>query len=159
MNSADCAGWRWYSDARAIVAGLADIYARPPTMVAGVIAVCSQREEWRRNVRKAERALRGEGVPGMRIIRDRALRILAGEAPLDVLRGPKIRAFYRALMGNDNAVVIDTWMCRHYRHSEKPTLKQYKKLAQRVRREAERREIPPATWQAILWCRIKAKGA
>lgn len=150
------AGWRWYSDARAIVKGLAEVYGRRDETVAGVIAALSQRQEWRRNVRQAEAALKaGRAVGGLGQARERANRILAGEHPWKVLRGPKIRAFYRAILGDDQAVVIDTWMCRALGHNEKPTIKQYRKLAARVRREARAREMPPAVYQATVWCAIR----
>lgn len=152
MNS----GWRWYTDARALVQGLATVYNKRDETVAGVIAALSQREQWTRNVRRAEAALRaGEATGGMLQSRIKANRILAGEHPRKVLSGPKTRAFYRALLGDDNAVVIDTWMCRVYGHHEKPTPKQYKRLAQRVRREARARGIPPAVWQAIQWVEVR----
>ena len=90
--------------------------------------------------------------------RAKAAQIADGRPPDLVLRGPKIRAFYRALLGDDEAVVIDTWMLRALGHHEKPTPKQYKRLAQRVRREARRRGIPPAVWQAIVWCKARGSG-
>lgn len=150
------AGWRWYTDARALVQGLAVVHQRRDETVAGVIAALSQREQWRRNVRRADAALAtGAATSGLRGSREKANRILAGEHPRDVLRGPKIRAFYRALLGDDNAVVIDTWMCRALGHHEKPTPKQYARLAARIRREARARNMPPAIWQATVWCAIR----
>jgi len=50
--------------------------------------------------------------PGFAANKAKAARILAGELPLDVLRGPKVRAFYRSILtgGRDidpQAVCID----------------------------------------------------
>ncbi len=68
------------------------------------------------------------------------------------LSGDKVRAFAENLKGNYNAVTIDVWMLRFFKHpTKKATSKQYKKLAARIRRQAKKHGITPAAMQAICW--------
>jgi len=59
-----------------------------------------------------EDALRGKRVRHYKQVQRKVRDLLKGAEPENVLRGPKIRAFYRAIMGHKNAVVLDTWMLR-----------------------------------------------
>jgi hypothetical protein len=70
------------------------------------------------------------------------------------LQGPKISAFYRALAGDPNAVVIDRWILRAYG---------YKSLTPTVRREiidsmhelADEYDCEPREVQAAIWFGVK----
>ncbi len=75
-------------------------------------------------------------------------RALAGQE----LSGPKVRSFYQNLIGNENAVTIDVWMLKFFGiHNKGLTVKQYGKLADKVRRYAKRIGLTPSSLQAILW--------
>lgn len=91
----------------------------------GVIAVLSPQESWDRNVEKARRiydewnATRTgrpigdyrmlDSWPGLKASAVKALRILDGEKPEDVVSGPKVTAFYRAILDphDPRGIVID----------------------------------------------------
>lgn len=45
--------------------------------------------------------------PGFKANKAKALRILKGEEPLDVLSGAKVRAFFACIMGEGNEVCVD----------------------------------------------------
>ncbi len=150
-------GWTWYSVARAYVQGLSELYDRDVETVAGIVAVLSQRRKWRANCLAAEQLLKGADPGGLPRAKAKALRIMNGEHPELVMKGPKIWAFYRAILGDDDAIVVDSWMARYLRINEKMTLKQYNRAADTLRAEALRLERPPAVHQAIVW--IDTRGA
>ena len=115
-ESADGATWyRRASDAAAIIASRYGIAANT---VAGVVAALSPNNKWERNVTDADQLCRAFALGG-HTAADRvkvstyganklkALRILAGESPLNVLGGLKVRAFYGCIIGDDSAVCID----------------------------------------------------
>lgn len=85
-------GLRWYDDAHSLALALDPTN---PARAAGVIAALSPMVRWNVNVRLAVRAY-ADGVAsgGLSTSCAKANRILAGEAPLDVLKGNKVRAFY-----------------------------------------------------------------
>lgn len=149
------AGARWYGEALRHAEELASRYSVTVEQAAGVIAVLSQRQRWEVNLRLAKQCLRGEQLVGVfDHMRTKAERIMAGEAPLTVLRGPKIRAFYRAVLGDGDAVVLDTWMLG-IMGKERPTIKQYERLADRLRAAAKDAGLAPAVFQAVVWCQVR----
>lgn len=131
-------GRAWYANANAVAVELAATRTRMPlceeenegwmeerARAVAVIAVLSPQVHWDRNVEMARRAyevhasaengayLAVENArstwPGLKVNFDKAIRILDGEKPEDVVSGPKVTAFYRAI--NDptdpRGVVID----------------------------------------------------
>ncbi len=127
---------------------------------AGVIAAISPRMRWSANVVLADAICGGEtvqGVFGANLAK--AARILAGERPLDVLGGDKVRAFYRAIQGDPNAVVLDVWMMRAAGWT-KATLstKEYESLATALLAAASREGIDPADFQAVVWTHVRGGG-
>lgn len=94
----------------------------------------------------------------MRCHRANVLRALAGQE----LSGRKVQNFYENLIGNDNAVTLDTWMLRLFgwydRHIRVPTDRQYDKLANRFRAVAKANGYAPAEFQAILWTKYRQQN-
>jgi len=99
-------GCSWYATARQVAESLdpAD-----PARAAAVLAVLSPRLSWERNVEAATDAYAGRPTRTLRMNEDKALRIIAGETPDAVVKGPKVRAFWAAIVDPDNAeaIVID----------------------------------------------------
>ncbi len=152
-------GWRWYTDARGVVLLMAVEFNRPPSVVAGVIAALSPRQQWLRNLRVAALVLDGKRGYGLSDGRRKAKRIIGGIPPLEVLGGPKTRAFYRALMGDDNAVVIDIWMLRCVGWPRDAcTVNQYAAFEMQLSFEASVLQVPPAVMQAVVWCETRKGG-
>jgi hypothetical protein len=87
----------------------------------------------------------------------KARRIVAGESPDVVLGGRKVRAFNRALVGDESAEVVDVWMLRAagYR-SDRPTPRVYETVARALRKVAARVAVPVARLQAVVW--VVARG-
>lgn len=101
------AGMTWYHDAHGAAASLDP---DNPRRAAGVIAALSPQLSWPRNLELAARAYadgKASGTLGRSV--EQANQILAGADPLDVLRGPKVRAFYAVIADPDDPenVVID----------------------------------------------------
>lgn len=102
------AGMTWY--ARAYEAAVA-LDPTNPERAVGVIAAVSPQKEWTQNLALAARAYPqmhlSDGTLGANVAK--ANRILAGEAPLDVLGGEKVRAFFEGIVsqGATDTVCID----------------------------------------------------
>ena len=108
----------WYSDAALTADALAcgTPYTREQT--AGVLAVLSPRVSWKVNKRLAYKVVAAhlDGVPvseltgGLRSGLERAYRVLDGD--LDAISGPKVTAFWRAILGDKDALTLDVWAFR-----------------------------------------------
>lgn len=79
-----------------------------PYAAAGVIAAVSPMTPWGRNQEIARKAF-ADGKTTGTLYRNaaKADRIMAGEAPLDVLSGKKVVNFYRSIIGDVDACCID----------------------------------------------------
>jgi hypothetical protein len=98
---------------------------------------------------------------------ERARRLLAGE-PFDSVVGPapKVRAFRANLLGDPEAVTVDTWMVTVLlglklgeRDQHVPTVAQYKRLAAILRDAARSVNAEPRTFQATVWIAARGKVA
>lgn len=70
--------------------------------------------------------------------------------------GPKIQNYLKALMGDEDAVVIDQWMSRIFGWGDKvPTDRSYAFAEQTVRELAEQAGTTPRQMQASLWGGLK----
>lgn len=117
-NSAErLKGERWYADALAFCSAVAQSAGLSVSTVAGVTAALSPNNRWPRNQADAERlchAFSAGTIADAAAVKvstfngnkQKALQILSGDQPLDVLGGLKVRAFYQCILG-DNAVCID----------------------------------------------------
>ncbi len=102
-------GLAWYADAHAHAADLAHIYGVRPTTVAGIIAATSPQVSWEQNLGIADALLSGERNVCLGLGERRALAILNGAFPLDVLGGRKVRSFFRNICTPhlDGPVTVD----------------------------------------------------
>lgn len=150
------AGGRWYAAARGHAERLAKRYGTTTETAAGIIAALSQRQRWQNNLALADACLAGAPVKSFRQCVKKAERIRGGEAPLDVLHGEKTRAFYRAIMGDEDAVVLDSWIIRVMVLGRMAlTAKQYSAYAERLAAAARQAGTTPARYQATVWCQIR----
>lgn len=150
-------GEGWYRESRRIARKLAREHGVTLSVAAGVLAAISPRMRWGSNISYAHAILAGipvQGVFSMNL--EKAHRIMAGERPLDVLGGPKVRAFYRAIMGDGQAVVIDVWMLRAVGWTKKTlSAREYERVSDSLREAAEAAGIDPADFQAIVWTQVR----
>jgi hypothetical protein len=164
-------GLQWYEDAqrRACEAAphLTAEYA------AGVVAALSPMTGWSTNLDNAEKLaavhLAGEPMPtegyGFKRNTAKAWAILDGLHPMDALRGPKVTAFYRNIVGCPHSVTVDRWAIRiAYYDPDGPTTvsdKEYAIIADAFRTVATEvgitaRQLQAATW--VYYRRVHARA-
>lgn len=149
-------GLEWYPATRLWCREMAERYGVGIDTTAAILAVLSQRKRWRENKLAAVQALKGTPYAAMGQMRRKVQRLLNGENPAHVVTGPKIRSFWKAIMGDQDAVVLDVWMLKAYGETKKTlTPKQYERLADRLRRDAKRLGIAPSVYQATVWVEIR----
>jgi hypothetical protein len=75
------------------------------------------------------------------------------ENGFDALKGQKTNAFARAIAGDTDAVVIDTWMLKAagMDASKGVNKSDYNMLADTVRNIASEHGLTPRTAQALIW--------
>ena len=109
-------GAQWYGDALRFCAAVAESTGLPLSTVAGVTAALSPNNRWPQNQRDAERLCRAfsagtlSDAAALKVStfnnnKQKALAILAGAQPLDVLGGLKVRAFYSCILGDDTVCI------------------------------------------------------
>jgi hypothetical protein len=155
---------RWYDYAGRFCAGLDADYSLEKGTTAGVVAALSPLNTWESQIENTPRiiaaGLAGERLPGTGFFsnKDKALRIIQGEKPLDVLGGDKVRNFFRNLTGDWEAVTIDRHAIKIAGFSSKSadagslTGKVYAEIATAFSQAARTLKIAPAEIQALTWC-------
>lgn len=157
------AGLGWYAEAYRVAA---QIWPERPDLAAGVIAALSPRCQWSTNqvwaAAVVHAARTGQACPAVHTtaMRAHAWRIANGEAPLDVLNGPKVRAFWANIMGDTNAVTVDVWAVFVATGSKDAaqisTPARYAAVAAAYRRAAAILGVTPREVQAATW--VAARG-
>lgn len=160
------AGLAWYRDAHGAAASL------DPSNVqraAGVIAALSPRLQWSRNLELAARAYADGAATGCLGASCRAANaILDGASPLDVLRGPKVRAFYTLIADptdretvcvDRHAIDIALGVRMTVVEREEYVLDRgglYERFARAYRRAAEVLDRTPGQVQSVTWLHWRA---
>ena len=104
---------------------------------------------------KAHRQLKaGEEFHGfLGIVIDNLNRVKQGET----LKGVKINAFLKALLGDKQSVVVDRWMARAYGWS-KVTPANQPVIEKLIRYDALFAGVDPSDFQAKLWADTRGRG-
>ena len=160
-------GERWYPEAHETALGLGKLagyknYTRRIQVGAGILAALSPQTEWGDNIHLAHMLIgTGQAHGQTTANNDKALRILEGEYPLDVLRGRKVVPFYKAIVDplGDNPTVVDrhasaVYMGRPLVESELNKLQSpviYKRISGAYSRAAKHRGVHPNVLQAQAW--------
>lgn len=152
-------GRRWYPDAlakcEAIGAGLV-----PVPVVARVMSILSPRVRWDWCVRWTQQIvgahLASEVLPAVSTVRNRT-RAWSELNGVPALSGPKVSAFTRAILGDTDAVVIDSWTLRSVGLSPKAKVTPHRQrwISAAYIEAAEIVEETPRDLQAIVWCAIR----
>lgn len=155
-------GTYWYASAHNAAAHLAVTYHTTVRHACGVIAALSPRLPWARNIMYAAQLLETGDAPVLSANKQKARRIAAGEEPLDVLSGSKVRAFYLNMVqpGYGDDVCVDRHAVdaaiglKGSDETRKRILERkggYQLVADAYRVAAARFAIAPAQAQAIVW--------
>lgn len=154
-------GLDWYSAAHTFCVGLAERYGVSVDQAAGIVAALSPRVEWGLNMRLADELVRTGACKGLSGNVRKAQRILAGEAPLSVLGGNKVRSFYDNIARPDTSATVT--IDRHAIDALLGTVGDdvSRKVLERVgvyeqasgiyRRAAALRSVPAHVMQAVCW--------
>lgn len=161
----------WYANAKQIARTRAKSAHIDYPTYAAVVAATSPATQWDApgkgtwpNLDSADRAIRhwrheaweGEPYPGMLgVSLAKASAILDGADPADVL-GPKTVAFWHALMGDLEHVVLDRWALRAIgQRDSTPREPKYSELAAHYHQAATIAGVSPAQLQAATWTQIR----
>ena len=151
---------RWYTEAGTFAQSLRTL--RPEWSLevsASVVSAFSPRVTWAHNKAKALAFAQGEEPKGLRSHVAAAKRCTV--EGFNGLRGPKTKAFARAIAGCTDAVVVDVWMCRAAGlGKDAPTAVEYIAIADAIRTIAATPTVcmAPATLQALLWIIVRGKA-
>lgn len=111
-------GASWYQQARESTDAIAARHGLSSRVVAGIIAALSPNNRWHRNLADADAICRAymlgsvDDAAAVKVStyhanKHKALSILNGADPLDVLGGLKVRAFFANILGCRDSVCID----------------------------------------------------
>lgn len=171
------AGHEWYEKANDLAHRLSDLGSITLAQSAAIIAALSPQVSWDKNIEAATRvvalhaadAFDGtlERYPGYGENVRKCARILAGD--IEALRGPKVTAFYHAILGDLSHVVVDVWATRAarstqanlahaYLDDELPGARERRDIDAAYRSAARLRDIKPAVMQAIVWTVTRESG-
>lgn len=153
------AGEQWYVEAKQTCQTIATSsgHTLPEIMFAG--AALSPLKSWDQNVTILRDLAYSSTYrnPGTFSHQARvAWRCLQGET--EALSGFKVKPFTAAILGDPDAVAIDTWIMRACGHTVNwCSAAQYCALIAAVTGGADRCSIEPRTFQAVIWCEIRGK--
>jgi hypothetical protein len=160
-------GREWYAAARAECASIAADTGYTVAQVAAVMAVTSPDAQLRTNIAWTRKACETRGAAKVgkypNNMRPKVLAALADSTdPGQHATGPKVSAFYAAIVGDESAMVVDRWAAFAAGHEDRGTVPGVK-----VRRviEAAYREAAAlvgetvAAFQAIVWIIVRETTA
>lgn len=146
----------WYRTSRSFARKLKRQYGGGLGKACGVTAALSPLQSWKSNTTLAVRLYETGEVKTLGNNARAALRIYNGERPLRVLNGPKVRNFYRAMMGDENAVTLDRWMMRAAGWpTDTVQPNRYEYVSDALRTAAAFTPLTPAQFQAAVWVHVR----
>lgn len=151
-------GREWYPTVTGLLHALAEEVELTAETVAGVMAVTSPDAQLKTNLDWTRRALRGDTRVGRypNNVEPKVRAILAGQAPDEVCSGPKVAAFYRACLGDEDALVLDRWALRAATGEPGiPGVRVRREIEAAYQQLAEEVGETPAALQAIIWIQIR----
>jgi hypothetical protein len=155
----DGQGQDWYDRAHDFAAGLDPAN---PDRAAAIVAALSPQVQWSVNQRLAQQVYAHEGEVqegclGLSALK--AWRLWNGERPEEVLGTRKTLHFYRAIIGDRTATVLDTWMAQaigwpHNAYSPR----QYERAGAALTAAGGYTDLTTADFQAVVWTHIRGGG-
>jgi hypothetical protein len=157
-------GRRWYPLTRRRLQELAVKHGRPLSQVVAVFAIMSPASQLITCLRWTEEVLEGERLGGRypNVQAPFVLGALQAHHPSRYVRGPKTGAFYRALMGDPNVVVIDRWAARAAGWDESGhsiPVRRRKEMEEAYRAAAAEVGERVRNFQAITWLALRESTA
>lgn len=156
-------GMTWYDSAHSLAK---ELDPTNTSRAAGIIAALSPMVNWSRNMEMAQFVYSNGHANGLGLRNNcrKAEAILAGNDPLDILGGDKVRAFYMTIADPANAelVVIDRHAFDialgriHTDADRKIGKKVYRVLSKAYVDAATIADVTPAQMQAVTWVTHRA---
>jgi len=150
---------QWYSDSRAAIERE---YCQDAKLFTGLLAATSANSSLVANLVLARKAY-GQIKSYGRVRRESF--ILAHYSCIQAVletglpRGRKVVALCKCLLGDEDNVAVDLWMCRWAGIEPKSLNRRlYDEIEHRVRTEAARLGITPGQRQAEIWCSIRGRA-
>lgn len=145
-------GRAWYRESRKSIVRYAKSQGFCPDYVADVLAILSPRVSVSRNISMTKEYLETGAVKsGAMKARLKALQVYEKTGKIS---GPKITSFSRALRGDEEACVVDTWIFRAFGMTS-THLANYKRAEKRIVRASNRFGWTVAETQAAVWVGTK----
>lgn len=163
------AGAGWYEQARKIADVIADSTGIDAERIVFAIAALSPRNPWRWNVMDAysfaSAAAEGRAMPTATTFKRNQIAAWACVSAYSrdpwATAAPKVRAFVRCIMGDTEAVVVDTWAARIATGGQRDAVRndaQYLAVAAAYRQAAMLVGESASTTQAITWVVAQTEG-
>lgn len=153
-------GMEWYPTMRSILADAAEPGGYSLTQAVAVFSIVSPGAQLITNLRWTERALATRGaepVGRFPVVMMRKIRAALTEerAAREVVSGPKVAAFYRAIMGDEDALVIDRWAARAAGYDAGDgrdlTARERRVIERAYRKAARKAGVSVRDFQATVW--------
>lgn len=152
-------GELWYQVANSDCVAIAAEFNLSVDQACGVVAALSPNLRWDRNIKAARAVLAGGTSEAYPANEFKARRIQAGETPLDVLGGLKVRAFYGNLLsgGYDTGVTVDGHAFNAAHGLVQPvkaarvTPREHSRVSRAYRAAARLRGTTAPAMQATVW--------
>lgn len=157
------AGLDWYPNALEFAEQVALAGALPVPNVVAAIAHLSPRVRWERNKAMLLELVVTGDTSGLRGNIERAREALRSSDPLGTLKGRKVQAFARNILGEGEPVTVDRWAARLADPSLDVTRHglsrmQYEQIERAYQQAARIHNLTPAQLQAILWVAARGKA-
>jgi hypothetical protein len=151
-------GRRWYPTMRRHVRKLARQHGANERQAAAVLAITSPRCQLSQNLARAARALAGEPVRGFAYMDDKCAAALADADPLAYCGGPKVGPFAAAILGDPDALVLDTWAFAAAGVGDRPRVAERQAVDVAYREAAATVGEPVRDFQAVVWIVARESG-
>lgn len=147
-------GARWYDTAHAACDRIARDTGMDTARVVAVFAITSPDAQLVTNLKWTRTWAENPGTkvgryPG-RMVRA-CWTAMAAANPAEAVTGPKVRAFYDAIMGDRDALVLDRWALRLATGSDATTVGNRREAERLYREAAAELKVPVRDLQAIIW--------
>lgn len=161
-------GAEWYPAMARIMREHATVTGLSVAQCAGVYAATSINTSWSINLTLAARALADGSLNGgtLTMVCDKVNAIIGGSDIDTTLTSDdkrmKLRNFWRNLSGDMTRVTVDRWARRiatgDMSSKSVPQGEEYLRIAAAYSIAASRRNVDPATMQAVTWCVVRGDG-
>ncbi len=161
-------GLAWYPEALRRMEDLAVETGYLTEQAAAVMAITSRATHLTTNIQWTEIALRSGGATPVgrfpNVMVPMVQMVLENPSNIPVcVSGPKVEAFYRAIMGDETAVVLDRWALLAAGHDYGKRAPDpgpvWRSIEEAYRRAAKRVNIAARDFQAVIWIAVRESTA